>query len=167
MPRAQAWHGSHFYPATPPVPQWAATLLVTARTAAVNPGHFIFPIALVSLLHSALSPLLFSPQEPTHQRFSCHLYAHILGHKYCKVVHSAPPNSFQAHQPSWSTEARKLNALFTDSLAARFFQADTSTQDFKGRGERQEAVAICWEVRTSGKTVVHVFDSLEQLWQRF
>lgn len=40
-------------------------------------------------------------------------------------------------------------------------------QDLKGRGEQQGAVAKRWALRTSGKTVAGVFDSLEQLWQRF
>lgn len=103
----------------------------------------------------------------THERFSCHLCAHTLGHKYCKVVRSAPSNSFQAFPSSWSAETRMLNTLFTDSLAARVLQADTPMQDLKGRGKQEEAVAICWEDRTSGKTVVGAFDSLKRLWQRF
>lgn len=81
-----------------------------------------------------LSPLpcVLSTTRSTHQGFSCDS----LGHKYCRAAHSAPL-SFQTHPPSWSTEARKLNTPFTNSLTTRFFHANTPHARFEGREEQQ------------------------------
>lgn len=128
MTSAGTWHSSHSYIAMPPVTQRAATLLVIALIATMNASHLVIAIARMSLLHSVLYPVFFSLQEWAHQRFSHHLYTPTLGHKYCKVAHLAPSNRFQAHLPSWSIEARKLN---TPSLTPLKLDSSKHTHPWK------------------------------------
>ena len=115
--------------AVPPVPRWAATILVIALTGALNDTHSILLKALMSPsptsspLPCALFTSRISPTEVQPSSLCTYPWSQTLQSASLSTIQqfSRPPTS-------WSTEARKAKHSFTGSLAARVSQADTALQ---------------------------------------